>query len=61
MEWPTRDDFLNDPDTTFDGYLYVKDRIRRGLPVDGLLIFTHRSGQCGTTLAISASRFKQDE
>jgi hypothetical protein len=60
-EWRTRDDFLNDRENHFDGYQYVTDRVREGLPVEGLLIFTHRHWRCGTSLAILASRFKSKE
>ena len=58
-EWATRDEFLNDVDNTLDGYVYVKRRVMTGKPTEGLLLFTHRALQCGTTLAIAASRFKE--
>lgn len=60
-EWETRDDFLNDDYITLDGYVYLKRRVVSGVPPEGLLLFTHRAPQCGTTLAIAASRFKGHE
>lgn len=60
-EWRTREDFLNDPNNRFNGYLYMKKRVANGVPVEGLLLFTHRHERCGTTLAIAASRFRREE
>ncbi len=57
-EWSTRDEFLNDPENHFEGYVYLKTRALDGVPVEGLLLFTHCHPQCGTTLAIAASRFR---
>ena len=59
-EWKTREDFLNDRHNRFDGYQCALDRVREGLPAEGLLIFTHCQGRCGTSLAILASRFKAE-
>lgn len=60
-EWSSRDDFLNDPENHFEGYVYLKRRALDGIPVEGLLLFTHCHAQCGTTLAIAASRFRSEE
>ncbi|MGA9120014.1 MAG: hypothetical protein WB699_11690 [Bacteroidota bacterium] len=59
LEWGTCEAFLNDRDNRFEGYVYLKDRALDGMPVEGLLLFTHRRAQCGTTLAIAASRFRR--
>jgi len=47
--WPSRVDFLDDPQVTLVGYQLVSDD-----PVDGLLLFNHT---CGTTLALELSHF----
>ena len=60
-EWATCDEFLNDSENRFEGYVYLKHNALDGVPVQGLLLFTHRHAQCGTTLAIAASRFRQDD
>jgi hypothetical protein len=49
--WATRDELLDDPETSFTGYqAFVHDGVL------GLFLFDHRS--CGTTLAVSAARFE---
>ena len=57
-EWKTREEFLNDRENHFDGYQFLADRVKEGLPAEGLLIFTHKHTRCGTSLAIAASSFK---
>ena len=57
-EWHTREEFLADRSTTMDGYQVNRRRIEAGLPPEGILLFTHRTRRCGTTLGISASKFR---
>lgn len=57
--WNTRDEFLDDPDLRLNGYQFAsRDLLRyRG---GGLLLFTHMRRFCGTTLALSVRKFKED-
>jgi hypothetical protein len=57
-EWPTREEFLADRSTTMDGYQVNRRRIEAGLPAEGVLLFTHKTEHCGTTLGIAASKFR---
>jgi len=57
-EWHSREEFLADRSTTMDGYQVNRRRIEAGLPPEGILLFTHRTKKCGTTLGIAASKFK---
>jgi hypothetical protein len=56
--WQTRDEFLLDEENCLNGYQYNRKKVIAGLPVCGLLLFTHRTVACGTTLAVAASRFR---
>ena len=57
--WATREEFLNDDHTRLNGYQCNSKRLRRGLPADGILVFTHFDQECGTTMALPASSFKE--
>jgi len=57
-EWHTREEFLADRTMIMDGYQVNRRRIEAGLPPEGILLFTHRTKRCGTTLGISASKFR---
>jgi len=57
-EWHTREDFLSDRTMVMDGYQVNRRRIEAGLPPEGILLFTHRTKRCGTTLGISAAKFR---
>lgn len=57
-EWSTKDEFLNDDDVHLNGYQWNKKKLRAGEDIAGLLIFTHRKAECGTTLGIAARKFK---
>lgn len=59
-EWKTKEDFLQDRDVFLDGYQVIRKRLLEGLPAEGLLIFTHRVSNCGTSLAIAATKFRDD-
>jgi hypothetical protein len=41
-----------------DGYQVNRRRIEAGLPAEGVLLFTHKTEHCGTTLGIAASKFR---
>ena len=59
-EWQTREDFLTDSTLSLNGYQGSIRRLRMGEMGRGLLLFTHRREECGTTLAVEAKRFKED-
>lgn len=59
-EWPTKDDFLDDRHIHLNGYQWNRKKLRSGEGFAGLLIFTHRKDQCGTSLAIEATKFKTE-
>ena len=54
-EWGTREEFVNDSSLHFDGHQRNRRKVLLGRWVDGLLIYTHRVDECGTTLAIEPS------
>jgi len=56
--WATREEFLGDRQTRLNGYQCNSKRLREGLPVQGILVFTHFEHECGTTLALPASSFR---
>jgi hypothetical protein len=58
QEWMTRDEFLADKTLKLNGYQGSLRRLKLGEMAKGLLLFTHHSANCGTTLAIEAKRFK---
>ena len=60
IEWVTKEEFLNDRDIHLNGYQWNRKKFRSGEGFAGLLIFTHRRTQCGTSLAIAATQFKTD-
>lgn len=57
--WETRDEFLGDPDLQLNGYQFTSRNLTqyRG---GGLLLYTHRNRSCGTTLALSVRKFKEN-
>jgi hypothetical protein len=57
-EWNKRDSFLDDSDVLLNGYQWNRKRVQEGFAPNGLLIFTHMTHRCGTSLAIAASKFK---
>jgi hypothetical protein len=58
-EWATREEFLNDVTLELNGHQWNKKKVLAGEPAEGLLIFTHRTRECGTSLALTASKFRQ--
>ena len=57
-EWGTREEFLEDVTLRLNGHQWNRKKIERGEKSYGLLIFTHRIDDCGTSLAIVASKFR---
>lgn len=57
-EWGTRDEFVNDATVRYDGH--QRNRRKALMGMEGLLIYTHRTDECGTTLAIEPSRFREE-
>jgi len=57
--WKTREEFLMDEENRLNGYQYNRKKVMAGVPVCGLLLFTHTAATCGTTLALAASRFRE--
>ena len=58
-EWGTRNEFMNDATLHFDGHQRNRRKARLGRWVDGLLIYTHRIEDCGTTLAVEPVLFRE--
>ena len=56
--WKHRDDFLGDPDLHLNGYQGNLKRLLTGKQRRGLLLFTHRIENCGTTMAFDPGVFK---
>jgi hypothetical protein len=50
--WQDRDIFLTDPDLHLEGY-----QVNFMALGEGLFLFTHRTEECGSTIAITADRF----
>ena len=57
-KWETKEDFLSDPHVKLDGYQWNRKVALVRYPAGGLLIFTHLCDDCGTSLGIAASDFK---
>lgn len=57
-EWPTKEEFLKDEGLHLIGYQWNRKKFRSGEGVAGLLLFTHISSECGTTMGIAARKFK---
>jgi len=55
--WKTKDAFLTDDSIRLEGYQYNRLKVLAGLPPCGLLIFTHLTKNCGTSLAIRVGEF----
>jgi hypothetical protein len=58
--WQTKREFLDDSTLALNGYQGSIRRLRMGEMGHGLLLFTHRRPDCGTTIAIEAKKFKDD-
>ena len=56
--WEHRNDFLSDPDLHLNGYQGNLKRLLTGKQRRGLLLFTHRVEECGTTMAFDPGDFK---
>ena len=52
--WQTMEEFLSDSELRLEGY-----QVNFGDLNAGLFLFTHRSEDCGSTIAIPAGRFTQ--
>ncbi len=50
--WPTRDEFLADPQIVVNGYTADFDDIE-----SSLFLFTHRKNHCGSSMGLEASHF----
>jgi hypothetical protein len=58
-EWQTREEFLSDKELRLEGYQWENKQVMAGLPPDGMLVFTHSRGECGTSLTIAARVFRR--
>ncbi|MBI3787327.1 MAG: hypothetical protein HY276_03630 [Ignavibacteriales bacterium] len=56
-EWKRRSDFLKDRKLVLNGYQWNIKKVRSGEHAKGLLVFTHREKECGTSIAVWASQF----
>ena len=59
-QWQTREDFLSDVELRLEGYQWNYIKVMDGMPPEGILVFTHSSGDCGTSIALAARLFKRD-
>ena len=60
MVWRNREEFLQDPTLILNGYQGSLQGLLSGKQKRGLLLFTHLTEECGTTLACDPSAFKDD-
>jgi|WetSurMetagenome_2_1015567.scaffolds.fasta_scaffold274859_1 hypothetical protein len=60
QEWKTREEFLKDKNIILNGYQWNRHNVKLQTGTGGLLLFTHHNEQCGTTLALAASHFRED-
>ncbi|MER3522556.1 MAG: hypothetical protein C4326_00450 [Ignavibacteria bacterium] len=58
--WKTKDEFLADRSVRLEGYQWQTQQVIAGLPANGVLVFTHATPRCGTSLTISAKRFQRN-
>jgi hypothetical protein len=58
-EWMSREEFLNDLTLHLNGHQWNRKKIEAGEKAEGLLIFTHKTHECGTSIAITASQFRE--
>jgi hypothetical protein len=58
-EWTTREEFLTDMTLHLNGHQWNRKKVQAGELAGGLLIFTHKVEDCGTSLAIVASQFRE--
>jgi hypothetical protein len=56
--WRTKEDFLNDPELKLNGYQFTSVRNTNSAN-GGILLYTHTTESCGTTLAIYVRNFKE--
>jgi hypothetical protein len=54
-EWRTKEEFLGDRTLALNGHQHNRKKISVGGQTGGLLIFTHLTEECGTSLAIAVS------
>jgi hypothetical protein len=57
-EWRDREDFLSDQSVILNGYQWNYHNVQLNTGSGGLLLFTHHYEHCGTTLALSATKFR---
>jgi hypothetical protein len=57
-EWRDREEFLADQTVILNGYQWNYHNVPLNTGNGGLLLFTHHYEHCGTTLALSASKFR---
>lgn len=60
-EWNSKEDFLADSDVQLQGYQWDSVRVKNGMPSEGMLVFTHRTTACGTSITISARQFRREK
>jgi hypothetical protein len=58
-EWGTEEEFLSDRTVHYNGHQKNKKKIPLPTGTDGLFIFTHLIDECGTSIAIAVSKFKE--
>lgn len=55
--WKTKEEFLNDRELKLNGYQFTSIRNTNSVN-GGILLYTHTTEACGTTLAIYVRNFK---
>lgn len=58
--WNSMEEFLNDKTVVLNGYQWNRYNVKLQSGTGGLLLFTHHHADCGTTLALAASKFKEE-
>jgi hypothetical protein len=56
----SREEFLADRNVRLEGYQWRTLQVLTGLPADGVLVFTHTTPTCGTSLTVEAKRFQRN-
>lgn len=59
-EWTTKESFLSDRALRLDGYQWDSVQVKTGMPPEGVLVFTHATDGCGTSLSVAAKLFRRE-
>jgi hypothetical protein len=59
--WQSKEEFLADTSLRLNGHQWNRQKVLKGLPARGLLLFTHTAENCWTTLAVNVADFHRHE